>query len=177
MCWRSLQCLIKTDIQVFHCEILPQRCGATGRDPSRPQIRPQQLADGGWRGKSSLKRRGEPQWGWVGRAGGVKTTPGKQGVNKLCWQPNIPQIHTRACIQNRRVYSGTAKEAAVSDFKVTRPRGEPRNYYLIIFKGNLQSQYLWLQAQLNEPKKSVNGSLFTSGIRFHRKRGCDREGT
>lgn len=72
MCWRSLQCLIKTDIQVFHCEILPRRCGATGRDPSRPQIRPQQLADGGWRGKSSLKRRGAPQWGWVGRAGGLK---------------------------------------------------------------------------------------------------------
>lgn len=33
---------------------------------------------------------------------------------------------------------GPANEAAVSDLKVTRPRGEPRNYYyFIIFKRNL----------------------------------------
>lgn len=98
-------------------------------------------------------REGEQGWG-------VKKTPGGQGVDKLWWQANIPRMHTRACIQNRWVYYGAANEAAVSVFKVTQPRGELRNYYFIIFKGNLQSQYLWLQAELNEPKKSVNGSLF-----------------
>lgn len=78
MRWRSLQRLARTDTSVFHCEILNQGCGATGRNPSGLRIKPQQLADGGWREKSSLKRRGEPRRGWLGKGSGVKTTPGKQ---------------------------------------------------------------------------------------------------
>lgn len=167
MCCRSVQCLIITDIQIFHCEILPWRCGATGRNPSGAAN--QTAAVGRWRleGKELFKeeRRVTMRMGGHGRE--AKALPGKQGVNKLCWQSNIPRLHAHACIQNRWIYYGTASEAAASDFKVTQPRGELRNSYFIIFKGNLQSQYLWLQAQLNEPKKSVNGSLFTSGIRFH----------
>ena len=125
--------------------------------------------------REDWRRRGEPQLGWVGGQGwGVKTTPGKQGVNKLCWQSNTADIHV--CLRQRtgRVYYGTANEAAVSDFKVTWPRGEPRNYYFIRFNGNLHSRYLWLLAQPNEPKKPMNGSLFTSAIRFHRNRTWQR---
>lgn len=128
-----MQGLIITNIQVFHFKILPQRSGATGSNPTGLQIKPQQLADGGWRGKSALKRRGEEshsEGGWAGL--GAKTSPGKQGVNKLCWQSNIPGIHTRACIHNRWVYYGTPNEAAASDFKVTQPRSQPRSYYFII---------------------------------------------
>lgn len=83
--------------------------------------------------KSSLKRRGEPQRRWLGKG---------WGLIRHLESRNIPRIRTRACIQNRRVYYGPPNEAAVSDFKVTRPRGEPRNYYFIIFKRNLSGQYL-----------------------------------
>lgn len=114
MCWRSSHCLIISDLQVFHCEILPRRRGVTGRDPGGLQIKPQSLANGGRRRESCLKRRGEPQSGHVG----VEMTRESEELNT--WKAplaNIPQINT----QKSRVYYGTALGAAVSDFKVTGP--------------------------------------------------------
>lgn len=103
MCWRSSHGLIISDLQVFHCEILPRRRGATDRDPGGPQIKPQQLADGGQRGESGLKRRGEPRSGRVGGGGlGLEMTRESEELNT--WKArsqqaplvNIPQISTRA---------------------------------------------------------------------------------
>lgn len=85
--------------------------------------------------------------------------------------------HTRACIQNRPDYYGTANEAAVSPFKVTLPGGESRNYYFVIFKGKSAKPMSLALGSTKAPKKWVNGSLFTSGIGFHSWIGRDREST
>lgn len=114
--------------------------------PAGPQIKPPQLADGGRRGESGLKRRGEPRSGRVGGKGGVGMTRESEELNT--WKArsqqaplaNIPRISTRARAEEP-VYYGTALGAAVSHVKVTWPRGEPRNYYFIVSKRNLQGQY------------------------------------
>lgn len=90
MCWRSLQRLVRTDTLVFHCEILNRGCGATGRNPTGLQIKPQQLADGGWREKSSLKRRGEPRRGWLGKGWGLKRRLESRNIPRIrntCMHP------------------------------------------------------------------------------------------
>lgn len=96
MCWRSSHCLVISDLQVFHCEILPRRRGATDRDPGGPQIKPQQLADGGRRGESQGSGR-------VGGELGLEMTREREELNT--WKArsqqaplaNTPQMSTRSC--------------------------------------------------------------------------------
>lgn len=159
---RSLQCLIITDMQVFHREILPRRCGTTGRNPSGAAN--QTAAVGRWRleGKELFKeeRRATIRVGGQGWGGWSATW--KAGSDQaLLAIKHTAATHT--CMHPEQVdllWDGQRSSCLWL-------QGDPRNYYFIIFKENPQSQYLWLQAQLNEPKKSVNGSLFTSGIRIH----------